>query len=105
MIKETTSAINTDGIKCPECDSLENKVFDKRNHINQIIRRRKCSNGHRFSTIETYAERDGNKLKLKQIDKKVEEPHKIDYKQLAIGLNNIEKAKKSREWEKQKRNI
>lgn len=44
-------------ILCPECDEPEGQVLNTRGTVdNTIWRRRRCSNGHVFSTIEAVAD-------------------------------------------------
>lgn len=40
------------GIPCPECGSLESRVYNSRPRDGTMWRRRECANGHRFTTTE-----------------------------------------------------
>jgi transcriptional regulator NrdR family protein len=39
-------------MECPVCKSTKSEILDKRNFQHYAARRRRCSNGHRYSTVE-----------------------------------------------------
>ncbi len=42
------------GVRCPVCQT-KTRVIDSRGNGTSIYRRRQCSTGHRFTTLETEA--------------------------------------------------
>lgn len=108
---------NSIGIQCPICSTVFTDVIDSIKGDNNISRRRKCKNGHRFTTVEIVARIKNNKVvssttgqemiakKLeipmypdpptKKINKSSREtsksstPSEIDYKKIAAALHNL----------------
>ena len=54
----------SNGIECPICKSQKSSVTDKRNYTDRIWRRRKCDNGHVYSTSEVVESDENMKNKI-----------------------------------------
>lgn len=57
MSKERSLISNPfEGVKCPQCGSIDLNVVSTRRAENALRRRRECNRGHRFDTVELLAD-------------------------------------------------
>lgn len=64
FVDESSKKPYSKGIECPVCRSQDSGVTEKRNYVDRIWRRRKCSNNHVYTTIETVDNQDTVKSRV-----------------------------------------
>lgn len=71
------------GLSCPECGALQSGVTDSRpcdKPLNNVRRRRRCENGHRFTTVEIIADtRFGSLLDVSELPDHLRKPFRALY--------------------------